>query len=328
MPITLAQAKVGMADKVAQMAIDEFRRGSMLLDQMIFDDSVSPGTGGSTLTYGYTRLKTPANAAFRALNNEYSANEADREKKTVDLAIFGGKFQVDRVIANTSGAVDEMAFQMEQKIKAAVNLFHYTVVNGDTGSDANAFDGLDTILTGSSTEINTDTVIDLSTSANLDSNYKAIIDKLDEFIAEFDGKPSMIMGNSKMITRIKQAARRAGYLTQSEDAFGRKVDAYDGIPLIDLKWYVNDSGTAIPTVPIETRTVDSTEYTGLTDLYAVRLGLDGFHGATVTGNAIMNTYMPDMARPGAVKDGEVEMLAAAVLKATRAAGVLRNIKVQ
>ena len=45
MAITLEQAKVGMADKVDQMVIDEFRRGSMLLDRMIFDNSV-PGTGG------------------------------------------------------------------------------------------------------------------------------------------------------------------------------------------------------------------------------------------------------------------------------------------
>lgn len=42
MAITLEQAKVGMADKVDQQVIDEFRRGSLLLDRMIFDDTVSP----------------------------------------------------------------------------------------------------------------------------------------------------------------------------------------------------------------------------------------------------------------------------------------------
>ena len=54
MPITLAQAKVGMANHVDQQVIDQFRRGSMLLEALTFDNSVSPGTGGSTLTYGYT----------------------------------------------------------------------------------------------------------------------------------------------------------------------------------------------------------------------------------------------------------------------------------
>lgn len=52
MPISLAEAKVGMADKVDQQVVDEFRRASLLLDMLIFDDAVSPGTGGSTLRSG------------------------------------------------------------------------------------------------------------------------------------------------------------------------------------------------------------------------------------------------------------------------------------
>lgn len=330
MPITLAQAKAGMADKVDQQVIDEFRRGSLLLDEMIFDDAVSPGTGGSTLTYGYVRLLTPARAGFRAINSEYTAQEADRQLHTADLKIFGGAFQIDRVIAETSGAIDEVNFQLQQKIKAATNLFHYTVINGDSGTDTDAFDGLDKALVGSSTEIGKTAHIDLSSSTAVDTNYKAFMDALDDFLAELDGKPTFLLGNSKLITKIKAVARRAGYLTQSEDAFGRAVDAYDGIPLIDLEYYVNSTGQTIPTVPIvDTRKPDgTTTVSGLTDLYAVRLGLDGFHGATVTGNRVIKTYMPDFTEPGAVKKGEVEMIAAVVLKATRAAGVLRNIKVK
>ena len=74
--ITLAEAKVGMADKVDQAVIDEFRRGSLLLDKLVFDNAVSPGTGGSTLTYGYVKLKTPSTAGFRAINGTYNNNEA------------------------------------------------------------------------------------------------------------------------------------------------------------------------------------------------------------------------------------------------------------
>ena len=62
MPLTLAQAKVGMADKVDQMVIDEFRRDSFLLDKLVFDNAVSPGTGGSTMTYSYMQLLTPSTA--------------------------------------------------------------------------------------------------------------------------------------------------------------------------------------------------------------------------------------------------------------------------
>ncbi len=326
MPITLEHAKVGMADHIDQMVYDEFRRASFLLDNLTFDNAVSPGTGGSTLTYGYTRLKTPSTATFRQLNNEYEANEADRENLFVTLKIFGGAFEIDRVIRDTQGQINEVDFQLRQKILGAANLFHNTVINGDSGQDSKAFDGLDVALTGSSTEVNTDSILDLSTGEKMDGEKYTFLELIDDFLSELDGKPSMLMGNNKLINKIKAVARRAGYLTTTEDAFGRTVQAYNDIPLVDLGYFYNGTETN-PIVPIEERTV-GTAQTGLTDLYAVGLGLDGFHAVSPVGNEVIKTYLPDFNAPGAVKKGEVEMVAAVALKQTRKAGVLRNIKVQ
>jgi len=66
---------------------------------------------------------------------------------------------------------------------------------------------------------------------------------------------------------------------------------------------------------------------GLTDIYAVRFGLDGFHGVAVPGQ-LVKQWLPDFSTAGAVKTGEVEMgPVAVVLKASKAAAVLRNVKV-
>lgn len=331
MAVTLEQAKVGMADHIDQQVIDQFRRGSILLDKLTFDNSVSPGTGGSTLVYGYTQLKTPSTADFREINAEYTGNEAERETKSVQLKIFGGKFAIDRVIARTSGAVDEVNFQLQQKIEATVNMFHNAVINGD--SSVKGFDGLDVMLVGTDTEVNADAqaAIDLSTASSVDTNYKTVLDMLDEFLANLDGAPGVLMGNSKLITKLQACARRAGYLTSSEDAFGRKVNAYNGIPLVDLQYYYDGSST-VPVVPIVSRKYGNsgseTTVTGLTDLYAVRFGLDGFHAVSPAGGKIISTTLPDFTNAGAVKEGDVEMVAATVLKKSRAAGVLRNFKVQ
>lgn len=325
MPVTLAQAKVGMANKVDQQVIDEFRRGSILMDKIIFDDTVSPGTGGSTLVYGYTQLKTPAIAGFRDINTEYTPQVADKQNRSVELKIFGGSFDIDRVIADTSGAINEVDFQLQEKIKATINTFHNAVINGDKA--VKGFDGLDKMLVGSSTEINTGSVLDLSTASALDTNYKVLLDLLDEFLAEMDGKPDALMGNTKLITKIKQAARRAGYLDKTLDGFGRQVESYNGIPLHDLEYYYNGTNS-VPTVPIITRTVNSTSTNGLTDLYGARFALDGLHAASPLGGKLIKTWLPDFKTAGAVKKGEVEMVAATVLKKSRAAAVLRNIKVQ
>lgn len=334
MAITLEEAKVGMADKVVQTVIDEFRRGSLLMDRLIYDDAVSPGTGGSTLTYGYTKVKTPSTAGFRKINGEYTANEAKRVKASVDLKILGGNFKIDRVLArSTQKAIDEVNFQMQEKIKGAINLFHYTVINGDSnGTDE--FDGLDKLLLDSDTEYNKDVAgaIDLSTTEKMDKNYNTFIDALDDFLSSLDGKPTMLMGNSKLITKIKGVARRAGYLTHSEDSFGKKIEGYDGIPLVDLEEFtkVNESGVAssVPCVPIETRKNGDVDVTGLTDLYAVVIAMDGFHGVTLTGDNIITTNMPNLKGAGTVKEGDVEMVAAVALKNSRKAGVFRNIKVK
>lgn len=318
MPITLEEAKVGIADKVCQEVIDEFRRSSILLDMMTFDDAVALGTGGSTMTYGYIQLQTPSTASFRELNTEYTPNEAKKIKKSVDLKIFGGSAQVDRVLQAASAA-GEIEFQLQQKTIAARNLFHYAVINGGISNDVKEFDGLSKQLKGKSTEY-TPTGIDLSTTSDLDNNYRSVLDALNEFMSGLDGKPDLLLGNSKLIAKLKSVAYRAGYLTKSEDSFGRSVAGYDGIPFLDLGNYYNGTKT-VPAV-----TIDDSE--GTTDLYAVKLGLDAFHGVSLAGGSVINTYLPDLTQPGAVKKVEVEMIAAVALKNTLKAGVMRGIKVQ
>lgn len=326
MAITLAEAKVGMADKVDQNVIDEFRRSSLLLDNLVFDNAISPGTGGSTLAYGYIQLKTPSTAAVRTINSEYTAGEAKREEKTSKAIIMGGKFQIDRVLIGTSGAVDELAFQAEQKIKATSNYFHNLVINGNSAGSGsgvlNTFDGLDKLLTGSETEITSE--VDVSTSALMDTNYQGLLDEVDAFLSTLEGKPSMLLMNNKMLTKMRAAARRAGYYSSSRDEFGRTVENYNDIPMVDVGKYYNGSTTddIIPT------TTPSTSAFGTTDIYAITIGLDGFHGISPTGSKVINSYMPDLSEPGAVKDGEVELVAGVVLKNTNKAGVLRGIKIE
>lgn len=325
MAITLAEAKVGMADKVDQKVVDTFRRSSLLLDKLVFDNAISPGTGGSTLTYGYIQLKTPSTAAVRQINSEYTAGEAKREEKTTKAVVMGGKFQIDRVLIGTAGAVDELAFQTEQKVKATANYFNNLVINGNKSNSGtgvlNTFDGLDKLLTGTETEITS--AVDVSTEALMNANYNALLDEVDGFLSTLDGKPSMLLMNNKMLSKMRSAARRAGYYSKDRDEFGRVVETYNDIPMYDMGKYYNGTNT----VDIIPETAASTSAEGKTDIYAVTIGLDGFHGVSPTGSKVINSYMPDLSKPGAVKDGEVELVAGVALKNTNKAGVLRGIKI-
>lgn len=319
MAMTLNDMKVGMTDKVSEQVVDIFVRESEILQALPFDNCVSPG-GGSTLTYSYLQTLLPSMATFRGLNTEYTANEATLVKRSADLKIFGGKFSMDRVLKQAEGKFNNMAFQMEQKIKAAVGLFHYTLINGDATTNALEFDGLDKMLAGTTSEFNADGTLDISTMELLKANADQFYEMLQNLIKATDADALLL--NTATISKIQTMARLLGYKTESEEAFGRKITTMDGVRFMDLKnTYSQGSGApvATPCVPVASG--------GLTDIYAVKFDVnDGFHGVTLTGNSGISQYVPDFTKPGAVKDGEVEMVAATVLKNTAHAGVIRNVK--
>lgn len=319
MAITLEEARKNVQDDLQIGVIDEFRKSNWILDHITFDDAVSPTGGGATPTYSYTRLKTQPTAQFREINKEYTPHEVTKERHSVDIKVFGGSYQIDRVIANMGGIVSEIDLQQSQKIKAAQALFNDTFINGDSAVDSNAFDGLDKALTGSSTEYNTgESAIDLSTSQLVTDNFQYFLDMLDEFLRGLDGEPSFIAGNTKLISKLRACARRASMYQVTKSDWGTNVEAYGNTPFVDLG--------AKPGTNDEVVGIDATE--GTTSLFAARLALDGLHGVSFAGVAPVQTWLPDFTTAGAVKTGEVEMNAAIALKASKAAGAFRNIKVK
>lgn len=321
MAITLAEASKNVQDDLQAGVIDEFRKSSWIMDHLTFDDVVSPVGGGATMTYSYARLKTQPTAAFRAINAEYVPQTTEKELFHTTLKVFGGAYEIDRIIAGMGGIASEVELQQAQKIKAANALFNDTFINGDSAVDTNAFDGLEKALAGSSTEYNGavgDSVIDLSTSALVTANYSQFLDMLDEFLTGLDGTPSFIGGNAKLIAKIRACARRAGMYQVTANAFGQQVEAYGNIPFVDFGAKAGSNTDVIAT----------DAGTGLTSLYVGRLGLDGLHGVSMVGQAPIKTWLPDFSTANAVKKGEVEMTGAIALKATKAAGVFRKIKVK
>lgn len=340
MAVTLAEAQTNTQDDVDFAIIDELRRYSWLLDQVTWDDCVNPSGGGATLTYGYTRLVSPRPAAWRPFNEEYGSDAATRERHTVDLSPLGGTYELDRVLAHLGPrATDEMALQVSELLTGVRMKFSEEMIRGDKSanpvrdaadsSGEAGFDGLDVSLAGTITEVGAD---EHSDWAAIDSDQAAFdaIEQLEEMMSLLNSQPSALLTNRRGAIKLSSIGRRAGYLTESEDAMGRRITTFAGVPIVDLGDTNAETGSAEPIIPSESRTVgDDTEPTdNLTDIYAVQFGLQGFHGVSTVG-PLLRQWEPDWDTAGAVKRGEVEMgPVAMVLKHTRAAGVLRNVKVR
>lgn len=337
--VTLAQAALNTQDDLDRNVIDEFRKSSVILDTLVWHDAVNPMGGGSTLTYGYHRVLAQRAAAFRAINAEYVPTEATKQRFDTDLKPLGGSFQIDRVLGQIARG-SEVTFQMQQLIKATNTKFADELINGDTAVDANGFDGLDKALTGSTTELIPDeSGTGYADWTDLDTAGKSsqALDLFDEFLGLLDGAPTLVLGNARALAKLRAIGRRANmYVTAPveglRDAFGNPIERqrFGNVTITDPG---DKAGSTTPIIPVETRDADGAgaggNITGLTDIYAVRIGMDGFHGISVSGQPLVRTWLPDFDRAGAVKTGEVEMGPVGVaLKATRAAAVLRNVKVQ
>jgi hypothetical protein len=246
-----------------------------------------------------------------------------------------------------------MNFQMQELLTSVKVKFQSELINGDTAVDVNGFDGLDKILTNSATEYDPNDngisagYVDWSI-ATVDTQAEAMtaLSRVDEWLSSIMpsrvgsadlGQPGAlpigtkaILGNTVSITRLKNLAKWANMYTVTIDDLGRDIEMYGKWNLVDLGDGVDGSS---PIIPIETRDADGGggggNITGLTDLYAVCFGLDAFHGASAAGSPLIETFLPDWERPGAVKSGEVEMgHVAGVLRNVKSCGVYRNIKVR
>jgi hypothetical protein len=418
MAVTLAQASLNAASDIDRMVIDEFRKSSFILDRLPFQQSVNPDGGGATLVYGYTRQITQRAAAFRAINAEYTPTQVTKQQYTVNLRPLGGSFEIDRVLTGI-GAVSEVSFQLAQLVKATKAKFANAFINGDVAVDPDGFDGLNVALTDSSTEV-AGPVVDF-TGVTTQATALAVIQRINAWLYLLDGAPDALLMNGLAKSWFSICAAFSGQLRSAQDAFGRPIETYRDIPLIDVGEKDGVSDLVIPTygttseVQTISVTADSGTFTltfngqtttamehdvstanmvtalnalsnlrsgdvsitgtpgttyvvtfaqdyagvnvpmlvatdvdlvgtahavtvaqttkggtgagGLTDIYAVRFGLDAVHGVAVPGQLI-KTWLPDFTTAGAVKKGEAEMGPVAVaLKASKAAGVLRNCKV-
>lgn len=318
MAITLANIQETAQDDIDFALIDETRRDSTLLNLLTFDDSTVPDTTGGNLTKGYTRLKNKRAADTRQENHEYPAREATRQRVTVDLVPMGARYNIDRVYARLGAAsTNQVVFQQDQARLATIAKFNDLFINGvssDFTTDVPEFDGLDAIVTGTTTEsfATGTTPWDFS---NITTKEQAMVAKraLRAWLAQFDGSPTLFFVNKDGKAFLEELGDWMGYYTEGTNDLGTAIQNYNGVPFLDLGEKDGSSADVI-----------GTDDNGVTSIYAARLGLDSVHGYSVQGGQILSQWLPDYDTAGAVKPGEVELGPVAIAaKRTRGVGAFR-----
>lgn len=255
MALTLVQAAVVSRDQLAAGVMQVFTSNSYILDRLAFE--TIEGTA-----YKYFQESALPGAEFRAVNAAYSESTGTFTSATEGLAILGGDADVDRFIQLTrSDQIDQVATQLEMKSRSVAHKFNDTFVNGNTGTDANSFNGLKTRLTGGQ-------VISMGTNGaqiNTDNTTRHFfLDRLDDLIAAVPNC-DVLLTNRQVLSRYRSAARQLTIGQQTVDNLGRTVDTYNGIPIVDVGNKA-DGTQIIPATETQGTSTDASS------IYAVHFG--------------------------------------------------------
>jgi hypothetical protein len=257
----------------------------------------------------WTNLPT---AAFRRINEGYTADHGDVEQVWESVYGFGGEINFDRVfdkIGNT--IVSPRVLQTKMKLKALSLMFNDYLINGDHGTDEDGFEGLkkrvslmpsrqSVYFAGSSSA-----ALDPTASA---ANARAFLDKFDEIsyrtnrgsVGAYFMNEGLYLGFARVLRYAQVAAGGAGALDVTRDSFDREIITYRGAKFIDMGLKRDQSTEIIA----ETET-GGTGSANATSIYGVSFGTE--QGVTGIQLGPLESYDP-------LAGGEQESVPAKLLR--------------
>jgi len=212
------------------------------------------------------KAPTASGGQFRALDNDYPANQITPQFANPALKILGDKVEVDR--AHERRGADVAGVRAMELLNFAKNLgkqFQNYFFNGDSAVDAKQFDGLaKTVPSGQVLTAATNGLqVVRGNSDSAKAAQQQFLELLDELIEMVDGGAEVLFMDGKTWSRLNSIARE--FITYQENNFGRKIPFYNNIP-IRPTGYDKDGNRVIT----HSETVGTS--TNCTSIYAVRFG--------------------------------------------------------
>jgi hypothetical protein len=161
--------------------------------------------------------------AFRGINETVDASYGIINPQYERLSFLLSVADVDKIILDLQGDQEKVK-QVSMHARAMRFKFVDNFINGDRSIDTRAFDGLRVrINVGSSQAINAGGALSLTL-------LEEMIDQVDA-----SGGEKYLIMNKKMRRRLNAASRTqgvSGFMNHTMDRFGRKVEAFQDIPII------------------------------------------------------------------------------------------------
>jgi hypothetical protein len=282
--------------------IELFAKENSILNAMTFETIHGSGVD-------YDQEAALPGVAFRGINEEYTASAGVINPMHDPLKIAGGTLDVDSALIKMFGE-GVRAKHEAMKIKALSLKIARMIIKGDSTSDPKEFDGLQRRLAN-------DQKICVTTNTT-DSVGALTLAKLDEAIDNTENPTHLIM-NKKLRRLLTQASRTStigGYVTYTQDNWGRQVPRYADLPILDA----GKDNTNTDIIPLTETAGDSGA--DATSLYVVSFGDGMVEGIQ---NGAMEVKDLGLTDSGVIYRTLVEWLVGMALYHPRAATRLWNI---
>lgn len=230
MAYTLNEAAVLTTEPLARGVIQT------IADSPIFNNLPFIPVEGNA--YAYIRTASLSDASFRAINQGYPESTPTFSRHIAELKRLGGDADVDRYLIKTqAGGVEELrAAATVAKAQAVRMKFVDTLINGDGSGES--FEGIESWITADN-EVEAPAGGFGSTS----DSRQDMFDALDAALGKVAGGANALLMGSGMLSRFKSAARREGAVSDTVDDFGRTIQTYAGVPILDAGF--NEDGEPV-----------------------------------------------------------------------------------
>jgi hypothetical protein len=216
MSLTLIEAAKLRTQALQRGVVEVFPRSSAVLERMPFLPVASD-------SYKYNQESVLPGIAFRAIGEGYTESTGVINPVTESLCILGGVSDVDRALVKTQGNINDLrAIHDGLKAKSAALKYTRTFFKGNSAEDPKEFDGLEVRLTGGQK-------ISAGDSSGGDTLTLAMLDALIDAVI---GGPDVLFMSKTMRRKVNTLVRAANQAIETvNDAFGRIINAYAGIPI-------------------------------------------------------------------------------------------------
>ena len=272
MPWTLAELSKIEVDPLRKSVIDTMLMEASLLELVPWE------TIGALSTRVVTYDSLPS-FGYRKVNEAFAESTGKFKGKTENISLGGLDIDTDKAIARAKNTIaDARAIQQQMALKAAAYHFNWKFIAGNPGSDPEEFKGLRLRVDDVYTEGFTDQKFAGSATTHGILSTQALrfdfIQDLDKLIYSIKGhSPDCLLMNKKMLLATRSCLIREKLLNNAQDMFGRNIDVYGGVRLIDIGVRADQTTEIILNSETSAGAASGGDANSYTSIYAVKFAI-------------------------------------------------------